>query len=237
VIVLEPTDLDVLLGGIGVLWIEIEVTGVAAHAEAADRAQNPVRSVPAILRALAAFEDAINETDGDPAFAAVARPYNVNIGTVVAGDWPSSVPGGATLGVRVGFPRAWGPDEAFKRVVAAVLEAAADDPWLAARPPVVRPTGFRAEGHLLPADHWLAAAMARAHRSATGTDPQRAPIGATTDARYYLNQFGVPALCYGPRARDIHGSDEAVELASIVTGAKALARFMASFYSGEVIPA
>jgi acetylornithine deacetylase len=237
VIVLEPTDLDVLLGGVGVLWIEIEVTGVAAHAEAADRAQNPVRCVPAILRALAAFEDAMNETDGDPAFADVARPYNVNVGTVAAGDWASSVPGLATLGVRVGFPRAWGPDEAFKRVSAAVLEAAANDPWLATRPPMVRPTGFRAEGHLLPADHWLAAAMARAHRSATGADPQRAPIGATTDARYYLNQFGVPALCYGPRARNIHANDEAVELASIITGAKALARFIASFYSGEVIPA
>jgi len=237
VIVLEPTDLDVLLGGIGVLWIEIEVTGVPAHAEAADRAQNPVRSIPAILRALAAFEDAINETDGDPAFAGIARPYNVNVGTVAAGDWASSVPGRATLGVRVGFPRAWAPDEAFKRVSAAVLEAAADDPWLAAKPPVIRPAGFRAEGHLLPAGHWLAAAIARAHRSATGADPQRAPIGATTDARYYLNQFGIPALCYGPRARNIHANDEAVELASIVTGAKALARFMASFYAGEVIPA
>jgi len=237
VIVLEPTDLDLLLGGIGVLWIQIEVTGVPAHAEAADRAQNPVHSIPAILRALASFEDQINMTDGEPAFAAIARPYNVNVGTVAAGDWASSVPGRATLGVRVGFPRAWSPDKAFKRVSAAVLEASAEDPWLASRPPVIRPTGFRAEGHLLPADHWLAESMGRAHLSATGAAAQRAPIGATTDARYYLNQFGVPALAYGPRARNIHGTDEAVELASIVTGAKTLARFMAAFYAGEVIPA
>jgi len=89
----------------------------------------------------------------------------------------------------------------------------------------------------LPADHWLAESTARAHLSATGAAAQRAPIGATTDARYYLNQFGVPALAYGPRARNIHGTDEAVELASIVTGAKTLARFMAAFYAGEVIPA
>jgi len=234
VIVLEPTDLDLLLGGIGVLWIEIEVTGVPAHAEAADRAQNPVRSIPAILHALASLEDAINKTDGDPAFAAIARPYNVNVGTVAAGDWASSVPGRATLGVRVGFPRAWSPDEAFKRVSAAVLDASADDPC---RPPAIRPTGFRAEGHLLPADHWLAERMAQAHLGATGAEARRAPIGATTDARYYLNQFGVPALAYGPRARNIHATDEAVELASIVTGAKTLARFMAAFYAGEVIPA
>ncbi len=239
VIVLEPTDLDVLLGGIGVLWIEIEVDGVPAHAESADRAQNPIRSVPAILRALAGFEDALNDGDGhaDPAFEGIARPYNINPGTVRAGDWASSVPGRATLGVRVGFPRAWSPDEAFARVSAAIGAAGADDPWLAASPPVIRPTGFRAEGHALPAGHWLAEGMARAHLAATGTVPRRAAIGATTDARYYLNQFGTPALAYGPRARNIHAVGEAVELASIVAGARALARFIAAFFDGEVIPA
>src|SRR6266849_3693957 len=89
----------------------------------------------------------------------------------------------------------------------------------------------------LPADHWLAESTARAHLSATGAAARHAPIGATADARYYLNQFGVPALAYGPRARNIHGTDEAVELASIVTAAKTLARFMAAFYAGEVITA
>ena len=64
-------------------------------------------------------------------------------------------------------------------------------------------------------------------------DRNRAPIGATTDARFYLNQFAVPAVAYGPRARNIHAVDEAVELASIVTGAKALARFIAGFFAGS----
>jgi acetylornithine deacetylase len=237
VVVLEPTDLEVLLGGVGVLWIEIEIAGIPAHAESADRAQNPISSVPAILRSLAKFEDMLNaEPDPDPAFAAVARPYNVNVGTVCAGDWASSVPGRTRLGVRVGFPRAWSPDKAFQRVSAAIGEARAEDPWLASHPPAIRQTGFRAEGHLLAADHWLAESMAQAHLAATGTQPQRAAVGATTDARYYLNQFGIPALCYGPRARNIHAIGEAVELASIVTGAKALARFIAGFYARKADP-
>ena len=188
------------------------------------------------MRALAAFERQINAEYRDPPFGAIARPYNVNVGTIAAGDWASSVPGRARIGVRVGFPRAWSPDEALGRVRAAVLGAGADDPWLAESPPSVRATGFRAEGHLLDGGHWLADALARAHKAATGAEPARAPIGATTDARYYLNQFGVPALAYGPRARDIHAIGEAVELASIVTGAKALARFIAAFFAGEVLP-
>jgi Peptidase family M20/M25/M40 len=54
--------------------------------------------------------------------------------------------------------------------------------------------------------------------------------GSTTDARYYLNRFGVPAVAYGPRSRNIHGTDEAVELASIVSGARTMARFIAGFF-------
>ena len=123
-VLLEPTDLHLLLGGTGIVWAEIEVDGVAAHAEAADRAVNPVRFLPALLRALAA-----------------------------------------------------------------------------------------------------------AHERVHGVPPRRVVMGSTTDARYYLNQFGVPAVAYGPRSRNIHGTDEAVELASIVSGARVLARFMAGFFA------
>lgn len=75
-------------------------------------------------------------------------------------------------------------------------------------------------------------ALAAAHQRVHGTAPRRMVMGSTTDARYYLNQFGVPAVAYGLRSRNIHGTDEAVELASIVSGARALARFIAAFFGG-----
>src|SRR5262249_30290796 len=58
-VLLEPTGLGLLLGGVGILWVEIEIEGVPAHAEAADRAVNPVRCLPVILQALAGFEEEI----------------------------------------------------------------------------------------------------------------------------------------------------------------------------------
>jgi acetylornithine deacetylase len=58
----------------------------------------------------------------------------------------------------------------------------------------------------------------------------------TTDARYYLNQFGRPALAYGPLARNIHGVGEAVELASIVRGSRTLTRFIAGFFGADGQP-
>ena len=236
VVVVEPTGLDLLLGGVGILWAEIIIDGVAAHAESADRAVNPVRCLPAILAALAGLEDELRAGGRDPAFSDVASPYNVNVGTLHAGDWPSSVPGQARLGVRVGYPRGRTAEEALDRVRDAVLAAAAQDPWLAQHPPQVRETGYRAEGYLLSSDHPLATAMSDAHGWAHGVSPRRHVIGSTTDARYYVNQFGRPALAYGPRARNIHGTDEAVELASIVGGARTLARFIARYFAAGGLP-
>src|SRR6202007_2635743 len=85
--------------------------------------------------------------------------------------------------------------------------------------------------------HPLVTALAAAHGAAHGAEPARFPLGSTTDARFYLNQFGVPAVAYGPVARNIHGVDEAVELDSIVAGARALARFLASYYAAGGRPA
>jgi acetylornithine deacetylase len=230
VVLLEPTDLGLLLGGTGVLWADVEIAGVAAHAESADRAVNPVDHIPVVLRALARLEEELGKAGDDPAFAGVARPYVVNPGLIAAGDWASSVPARARVGVRVGFPRRWSPDEALARLRAEILAASARDPWLSAHPPRVRASGLRAEGYLIDEAHPLVSALAGAHADAHGgAQPRRFVLGSTTDARYYLNQFGVPAVAYGPRSRNIHGADEGVELASIVAGARTMARFIAGF--------
>ena len=170
---------------------------------------------------------------GDPAFSEVARPYNVNVGTVTAGDWASSVPGRARLRVRVGFPRRWTPDEAFSRVRGRGARAAAADPWLADHPPAVRPVGLPRRG--LPArprpparrPRWRGRTRRRTARRRRG-----GVLGSTTDARFYLNQFGRARAVPTARAsRNIHAIDEAVDLASIVSGARTLARFIAAFFA------
>jgi len=227
VILPEPTGLDLLLAGVGILWLDLVITGRSAHAEAADRAVNPVDLALGVIDALRDLEGEMN-ANIEASMDGVAHPYNINVGTFAAGDWPSSVPATATVGVRVGHPTVWTADEAEARVRGAIDSI--DEPWLQAHPPVVRPSGFRARGYALPTDDPLAERLAVAHGSAHGVRPRATPMASTTDARLYLNDFGVPALCYGPTAHDIHGVDESVELSSIVDGARTLARFIADWY-------
>jgi acetylornithine deacetylase len=228
VLLMEPTGLDLLLAGVGILWLDIELAGTSAHAHAADRAVNPVDLALRIVEALRGFERTMNG-DVEPSMAAVAHPYNVNIGSFASGDWPSSVPASATLRVRVGHPTAWTAADTQARVRAAI--DAIDDTWLRDHPATIRPSGFRAKGYALPDDDPLVTRLAEAHEAAHGARPETIAMASTTDARLYLNDFHVPALCYGPTAHDIHGIDESVELSSIVAGAKTLARFIADWYA------
>lgn len=231
VVLLEPTDLDLLLAGVGVLWFEIVVEGTAGHAHDADHSASALSGALEAIAGLADLERRINEDADDHAFVGVSQPYNLNVGTLRAGDWQSSVPATATVGVRFGFPRAWSIDQAVQYFTSGVAEIAAASPALQARPPVVRPNGFRAEGYALDPQHALVSAVAAAHHETHGTQPAAYGLGSTTDARFYLNQFAVPAVCYGPRAVDIHGIDEHVELQSIVDGAKTLVRFLARYFA------
>lgn len=229
VVVLEPTDLDLMVGGVGILWCDIEVDGVSTHAESAHEAINPIDLLCRLVEGLRQWATGLPEQYPDPAMADVHSPYNVNVGQVRAGDWPSSVPTTALMRVRFGFPRAWSPDDAEREVRAAITSVAHRDGRFPAAPRV-RLSGFRAAGYHLSPDHPLVRAMTAAHVGAHGYAPRTFSLGSTSDARIYLNDFDVPALCFGPAAAHIHGPDESVDLDSIVSGARTLARFIAQWY-------
>jgi acetylornithine deacetylase len=233
VILPEPTGLELLLAGVGILWLDIAVDGEAAHAQSADRAVNAIDASLEILGALKSLERSMNEHLDDPAMHGVVHPYNVNVGMLRAGDWASSVPARARLGVRVGHPTTWTAEQAEDEVRRAIEEVSAGHPWLQEHPPQIRPSGFRAQGYALTPDHPLVERVSSAHASAHGALPAVQAMASTTDARYYLNQFDTPALCYGPKAHHIHGIDESVELDSIVAGARTLARFLLDWYAGS----
>ncbi|HET7170868.1 MAG TPA: M20/M25/M40 family metallo-hydrolase [Gaiellales bacterium] len=223
-ILLEPTDLELLVAGIGVLWFEVEVFAEAGHALGAGPAMGALTIALRVIEELRRVESELNMLGG-------RERHALNVGTLTAGEWQSSIPSAARLGCRLGFPRGMAVDEAMRRVRVAVDRAAGAEPAFAA--PRVRFNGFRAEGYELPADDPLVAALGAAHRSAHGRTPAVVTTAGTTDARFYRNQLGIPALCYGPRVENMHAADERVELASIVAGARTLARFLHAWGEGS----
>lgn len=222
-VLLEPTDLRLLLSGIGVLWFEVEVFAASGHALAAEHSISALTAAQGVIEELRTLESELNTPPG-------AVHHSLNIGTLASGDWQSTVPATARIGCRIGFPAEISVDTAMQWVRAAIDRA--HERTSAPAPPTVAFNGFRAQGYDQPADDPLVAAMAGAHRAAHGRTPDMVGTAGTTDARFYRNQLGIPALCYGPRVVNMHAADERVELASIVAGARTLARFLHSWGSG-----
>jgi acetylornithine deacetylase len=224
VVVLEPTDLGLLIGGVGVLWIDVEISALAGHAYDAAMHSSAIELGLKLVERMRRWSEELGRTMPEPSMATNLNPYTLNLGKVHAGDWTSSVASHATFSLRVGFPRAWSPDKAETEVREVIRSFAATSGFPAQ--PGVTLTGFRAKGHLLDAGSALVRDLAAAHRDAFGADPAVYSLGSTTDARIYLEEFGIPAVCYGPIAHDMHGVDESVELQSIVDAAETLARFI-----------
>lgn len=232
VVLLEPTDLGLMLGGVGVLWLNITIAASSTHAYEAEAHANAVDLGMRLVAALCEWSLQVNASEPEPSMDADVNAYNVNLGRVRSGDWTSSSPASAVLDVRVGFPRAWSVEKAETEVRRAVEVAVANDPDFP-RPPVVELSGLRARGYLLDAGSRLVEDLSAAHVDAHGVQPETFTLGTTTDARTYLNDFGVPAVCFGAVGHDMHGIDESVELQSIIDAARTLTRFLLMRFADE----
>jgi acetylornithine deacetylase len=223
----EPHHDHFTVAQVGVVWFHVDVRGVPAHAaRASTLGQNAFEAAHRVLLALRELEAELNAERGAHAYyRALEHPINLNPGVVTAGDWASTVPAECTLSCRLALYPGQDPLALRKRVEAMVARAAAADPFLAAHPPVVRYDGFTCEGSVVAEDEPLVQGLASAYTAVHGSAPELRATTATTDARHFVRR-GIPAICFGPEAQEIHGIDERVSLRSVQDGARVLARFV-----------
>jgi acetylornithine deacetylase len=200
----EPTDLRLHANGVGILWGRLTARSGGAHAAFADPGDSPVDRILAAVQALRALEQELNrDREG--------HPYNLNLGEIHGGSWPSSVPAEVTLRFRLGYGPEVGPAEA-QSLVAQTVAAGAPALELAFE-------GFRASAYEHELEGPLPDLLRSCHRELHGADPGTKVSTATTDARFVSG----PCICYGPAAGNLHGIDEWVDLASVRDTAVAVA--------------
>ena len=225
----EPTNQSILLGGIGIIWLKLTVNTKGGHAEAADRLRSPSQLLCSLIAEFEELERELNASSEEP-FSRLSQPYNVNIGKIQAGDWASSVPSWLTLEVRIGFPSQYNHDDIGQMVEKRLgkIIAGPENFSLA-----MASTGFRAEGYYLDPASPLVTAFSDVLARRYDQRIAHEVMGSTTDARYYVNHGHGEALCYGPIVGNMHGTDEYVVVSSIVESAKHYASFIVSYLSGE----
>ena len=206
----EPTALDVVHAGTGVVWLRLVAHGPTGHA-AFTGGDGPFDALARAVAALRRLEAAQNAPPRDEVFAAISSwPYGMTVGRIAGGVWTASAPARLEVQVRFGIGLDVDPADVQARMRGAVADAA----------PGVEVVfeAFRAPAYCWDTDGPLAALLFEQHEAVTGSPTRFAGFTATTDARQ------VPGgLCYGPRAGNLHGADEWVELASLEQCARVVA--------------
>jgi acetylornithine deacetylase len=223
-VIAEPFPGAVSVSQVGVLWFHVDVAGLPAHAGDAQDGANAIEASFPIVAALRRLEAELNEAPPAP-YDTFEHPINLNIGVMRGGDWPSTVAAECTLSCRLAlYP---GQDVSWleARVEEAVARAAGSHPFLAAHPPRVRYDGFACAGAEIAVDDPLVTTLAGSYAAVAGALPELVPTTATTDARQFLHE-GIPAVCIGPWAENVHAVDERVNIPSMIVAAQTLALFV-----------
>lgn len=125
--------------------------------------------------------------------------------------------------------------DAAREITERITKFAQTDSFLANNPPEVIFNGFHAEGYVLEPGSEAEMALTRAHEAACGAPLESFMTAGYLDTRVYALYNQIPALCYGPVSRNIHGVDECVNLPSLRRITQAMALFIAEWCGTEAV--
>ena len=218
----EPTSLDIAPGSSGALTFRLTVRGLAAHASRRRSGVSAIEKFLPVFAAVRALEARRNEVT-HPLMRRWEIPYPIELGTVRAGEWASSVPDVLTAEGRFGV--AIGEDVAAARqtLVDAVAEACAADSWLREHPVQVEWWGGQFEPGLTELDAPIVDVVRRAHRDVSGRSPELWATPYGSDLRLLTNLGGIPTVHYGPGDVGLaHGPHESVPIPELLAATRAL---------------
>lgn len=224
-VILEPSGLDINPAQQGTLMFRLHVPGLAAHGCAREEGVNPIDKFYPLLvaiRELEARRCGLTGTQGvagdphGPLYARYRLPWPIEIGTLRAGEWPSSVPSDLTAEGRYGVAVGESLAEAGEQLISTVAAVAERDPWLRHHPPTVEWWGGRFESACTPLDAPIVGVSREAVADITGREPRIEGVTYGSDLRLLVNEGRIPTVIFGPGdVRVAHMADEHVPIADL----------------------
>jgi acetylornithine deacetylase len=233
-IITEPTELAIIPAQGGSLVFRITVTGRSAHACVRNEGVSALEAFLPLHAALLAHERTHHEAIDHPLYAHYENRAPINVGTVRAGNWPSSVPESLVVEGRAGLVPGESMEGTRRALIAAIDEVVARDEWLRAHPPVIEWFSGQFEAAETPVDHPLVRSLARAHRAVTGTEVRFDASTYGADMRHFTNFGRIPCVMYGAGdVRMAHRPDEFVPLQQLKMLTTTLAVFIAGWCGAD----
>lgn len=218
-VVLEPTDLKIVIAHKGYAWFEVNTHGRAAHGSLPGEGRDAIRMMGRVLGALDALErELTSRTRHD-----LLGHGSIHASLIEGGQELSSYPAACKLRLERRMLPSESAASAEAELHATLLELETKVPDFRA---TLRGLGSR-PGFEIPREAPIAVAAAQAIRGVAGA-AEITGMAAWTDTAL-LAEAGIPGVVFGPSGRGLHGADEHVELDSVRVCAEVLRRLILKF--------
>lgn len=222
-VIAEPTDLEPVVATAGSLMKRLKLRGRSAHAARKWEGESVLPQFERIRSAFESLERERAERVRHPLYEGYENPWTVNVGTVSAGSWASTVPATLEAELRIGVA----PGESLEAVEAEfqdcldrVVEAS---DWLSSHPPTFERFSVQFESAEIDPDEPIVEAITGALRGRGSHDPTVRGATYGTDARHYIAS-GLPTVVFGPGTPDrAHQPDERVDWNDVLAAKELLA--------------
>jgi len=227
-VVMEGTDLKLYSANRGALWFRLTVTGHSTHMGKKWQGTSAIDQMMEAVRILYRYEKRLIRTSrGVPLFRYCRPvPTQVNVGTMRAGDWPSTVPAAAVIEGGVGFL----PNrdlEIVKRELKEIFETEAGE-WLRGHYSLEFPK-LHNDAYVTDPRHPFVRAAGRSARC-VGLDGRARGWIVSCDARLFARVAGIPTVCFGAGNIDqAHSNTEHVLIADLRKAAEMLLFLLADW--------
>lgn len=220
----EPHDLRITISHAGVLYFRVKVKGKSSHGGMAHMGVDAIEKIIPIFYALKQLDqERANQVKYELFASGSGRAVHLSMGTLHAGDWPSTVAGWASLECRISFVPGENRESIMNMVEEVVNNASSEDQWLLNNPPVIEWFGWQADPWYQDPSHPYVKSFMNTAQNITGKQLDIIGRASGNDARFTQYFPGMAGLCFGPSGGNMHGANEFVDLDSLVKTCQVLA--------------
>ncbi|KAF3398705.1 Diaminopropionate ammonia-lyase [Talaromyces pinophilus] len=217
-IVNEPTNLDIVRGHNGFVWLEVDIYGVAAHGSSYDLGVDAITKAGYFLVALDKYAKRIQKDDG----TGVCPSVHASI--IKGGEEASSYPDCCTVTLERRTLKGETPNTVKQRIQELLSGIASEDPSFKYD---VRTT-FDRSSYEISLDHPFMALVEQTVESVVGRKP------AVTREKYWtdcalIGDVGIPVLLFGPHGEGIHSMEEFANVDSLEQTTQILTKIAKEF--------
>ena len=233
-IILEPTSLKLSPIQSGALTFRLIVHGKATHASMRWDGVSAIEKYADLHHAIIDFEKQRHHSFNTEHYKSRERVAPINIGTIQAGQWHSTVPESVIAEGRLGVFPDESNEDAKKSFEEYILKIAKDDPWLCKNLPEIEWFEGQFESGQTQLDDPLIEELGSIYKSVCNSKAIIEGVTYGSDLRLFTNHANIPSVLFGPGdVRLAHAANEYVTIEEIMISTEIIANMIVNWCGGS----